>query len=346
MNIHETYMQQCLLLAVKGLGKVAPNPMVGCVIVHDGEIIGEGYHQQYGLAHAEVNAINSVQNKELLKRSTLYVNLEPCSHYGKTPPCADLIIENKIPNVVIGSLDLNSLVNGKGIEKLTKAGINVIEGVLEEECVKLNKRFFIFHEKKRPYIILKWAQTTDGFIDAKRDNESSLKALQISNQESRKLVHQWRSLEQAIMVGTNTALLDNPQLTVRELKGANPLRITIDKWLRIPKEYHLLDKSTPTIIFTAVDATSVSNLEYVKIDFEQAIIPQILNELYNRSIQSLIVEGGEQLLNSFIEIDSWDEARVFISDKKIVNGVKVPVLKSNPVSKENINGDKLFTFFR
>ncbi len=346
MNIYETYMQQCLLLAIKGLGNVAPNPMVGCVIVNDGEIIGAGYHQQYGQAHAEVNAINSVENKELLQKATLYVNLEPCAHFGKTPPCADLIIEHKIPNVVIGSMDLHSIVNGRGIEKLTKAGINVTEGVLEDECKKLNKRFFTFHEKQRPYIILKWAQTADGFIDAKRNEENPGKALQISNVESRKLLHQWRSQEQAIMVGTNTALLDNPQLTVRELQGENPLRITIDKWLRIPKQNHLFDKSTPTLIFTAVDEPSVTNLEYVKIDFEQAIIHQILNELYKRTIQSLIVEGGEQLLNSFIEIAAWDEARVFISDKKIEKGIKAPVLKTNPIGKENINGDKLLTFLR
>ncbi len=346
MTIQETYIQRCLQLAIKGFGNVAPNPMVGSVIVCDEKIIGEGYHQQYGQAHAEVNAINSVENKELLKRATLYVNLEPCSHFGKTPPCADLIIEHKIPNVVIGSMDNNSIVNGRGIDKLTKAGINVIEGILEEDCKKLNKRFFTFHEKKRPYIILKWAQTLDGFIDVERNEENPGKALQISNEESRKLVHQWRSQEQAIMVGTNTALLDNPQLTVREWQGKNPLRITIDKWLRIPKQYHLFDKSTPTLIFTAIEAPSEPNLDYVKIDFEQAIIPQLLNELKQRSIQSLIVEGGEQLLNSFIEIDAWDEARVFISDKKIEKGVKAPVLKTTPVSKENIKGDKLLTFFK
>ncbi|MDP1744347.1 MAG: bifunctional diaminohydroxyphosphoribosylaminopyrimidine deaminase/5-amino-6-(5-phosphoribosylamino)uracil reductase RibD [Bacteroidota bacterium] len=346
MNIHETYMQQCLVLALQGFGKVAPNPMVGCVIVHDEKIIGEGYHQQYGQAHAEVNAINSVENKELLLKSTIYINLEPCSHYGKTPPCADLIIEHKIPNVVIGCMDSNSVVNGRGIEKLTKAGINVIEGVLEDECKELNKRFFTFHEKKRPYIILKWAQTTDGFIDAKRNEENPGKALQISNAECRKLVHQWRSQEQAIMVGTNTALLDNPQLTVRDWHGENPLRITIDKWLRIPKQNYLFDKSTPTLIFTALNEVSVPNLEFVKIDFEQAIIPQILSELYKRSIQSLLIEGGEQLLNSCIEIDAWDEARVFISDKKIEKGVKAPVLKKDPIHKENINGDKLLTFLR
>ena len=346
MTIQETYMQHCIQLAKRGFGNVAPNPMVGCIIICDGIVIGEGYHQQYGQAHAEVNAINSVENKELLKKSTLYVNLEPCAHHGKTPPCADLIIENKIPNVVIGCMDINSVVNGQGIEKLTKAGINVTEGILEDECKKLNKRFFTVHEKKRPYIILKWAQTSDGFIDIKRNEENPGKALQISNAESCRLLHQWRSQEQSIMVGTNTALLDNPQLTVREMEGKNPLRITIDKWLRIPKQYHLFDKSTPTLIFTSVDEPSETNLEFVKIDFEQALIPQILKELYQRTIQSLLVEGGEQLLNSFIEIDAWDEARVFISDKKIEKGVNAPVLKMNPISKENSSGDKLFTFLR
>lgn len=344
MTIHETYMQHCIQLALKGFGSVAPNPMVGCVIVCDGKIIGEGYHQKYGQAHAEVNAINSVKNKELLLKATLYVNLEPCSHYGKTPPCADLIIENKIPTVVIGSRDINSVVNGLGIQKLTEAGINVTVGVSEDDCKKLNKRFFTFHKKKRPYIILKWAQTADGFIDVKRSEENPGKAMQISNPESQQLVHQWRGQEQAIIVGTNTALLDNPQLTVRHLQGKNPLRITIDKWLRIPKQYHLFDKSTPTLIFTAVDEPSETFLEYIKIDFEKAIIPQILNELFHRSIQSLIVEGGEQLLNSFIETGAWDEARVFISDKKIEKGINAPVLKIKPISKENISNDKLLTF--
>ena len=344
MKTHEAYMQQCLQLALKGLGNVAPNPMVGCVIVYQDKIIGEGCHQKYGEAHAEVNAINSVENKELLKHSTLYVNLEPCSHHGKTPPCADLIIKYKIPYVIIGSIDTNSLVSGKGIEKLAKAGIDVKVGVLEEECKKLNKRFFTFHEKKRPYIILKWAQTKNGFMDNKRTEDNIGSALQITNQESKKLVHKWRSEEQAIMVGTNTALLDNPQLTVREGAGKNPLRITIDKWLRIPKSFHLFDKSTPTIVFTEVDTLSEHNLEYLKINFESDIIQQIINELYNRNVQSLIVEGGELLLKSFINSGCWDEARVFISGQSIEKGVNAPVLEANPITKENINGDKLLFY--
>jgi len=346
MNNQETYMLNCLQLAIKGLGNVAPNPMVGCVIVYEDKIIGEGYHQQYGKAHAEVNAINSVENKKLLLESTLYVNLEPCAHFGKTPPCADFIIENKIPNVVIGSIDFNSEVNGKGIEKLINAGINVKVGILKDECEKINKRFFTFHKQKRPFIILKWAQSCDGFIDFKREEGNPGKALQISNQESRMLLHKWRSEEQAIIVGTNTALLDNPQLTVRDYKGENPLRITIDKWLRIPIQFHFFDKSTATLIFTAIDKPSEINLEYVKIDFEQPIISQILNELYKRNIHSLIVEGGEQLLNSFINSAAWDEARVFISDKNIEKGIKAPELNSIPLTKENIKGDKLLTFLR
>lgn len=339
-------MKRCLELAVKGLGHAAPNPMVGSVIVYEDEIIGEGYHEQYGQAHAEVNAINSVKNKELLKKATLYVNLEPCSHFGKTPPCADLIVEHKIPYVVIGSIDTNSLVSGKGIEKLAKVGIDVKVGILEEACKKLNKRFFTFHEKKRPYIILKWAQTADGFIDVKRKEESTSKPIQISNSDSKKLLHLWRSQEQAIVIGTNTALLDNPQLTVREVDGKNPLRITVDKWLRIPREFHLFDQSTPTIIFTSVDEPSKNNLEYVKIDFEKPVIPQILDELYKRNIHSLMVEGGELFLNSFIDEGLWDAARVFISEKELGKGVNAPILKQNPVVRENISGDKLLFYLK
>jgi diaminohydroxyphosphoribosylaminopyrimidine deaminase/5-amino-6-(5-phosphoribosylamino)uracil reductase len=337
-------MKRCLELAAKGLGNVAPNPMVGCVIVYEGEIIGEGYHQKYGEAHAEVNAINSVENKELLKNATLYVNLEPCSHFGKTPPCADLIIKYKIPYVVISNIDTHSLVAGKGMKKLIEAGTNVKVGILEEEGRKLNKRFFTFHEQHRPFIILKWAQSSDGFIDVIRHEEEQNKPVEISNSDSKKLLHLWRSQEQAIMVGTNTALLDNPQLTVRGVEGKTPLRITIDKWLRIPKHFHLFDKHTPTLIFTAVDPVSEHNLEYIKINFEQSVIPQILEVLYKRNIQSLMVEGGEQLLNSFINEGSWDAARVFIADKKLGNGIKAPLLNATPIIREKISGDKLLFY--
>ena len=338
------YMQKCLQLAKKGSGEVAPNPMVGCIIVHEEKIIGKGFHKKYGTAHAEVNAINSVKNKELLKSATLYVNLEPCAHYGKTPPCADLIIKYKIPNIVIGSIDPNSLVQGKGIERLIKSGCKVNNGVLEEECKELNKRFYTFHKKKRPYIILKWAQTMDGFIDVKRNKQDIGKPLQISNERSRKLSHKWRSEEQAIMVGTNTALLDNPRLTTRKIAGKNPLRIVIDKELNIPSIYHLFDGSTPTVIFTGVRKKSKNNLEYVTINFNKNISKQILSELYKRKTQSVIIEGGTKLLSSFIEINLWDEARVFVSNKKLKAGIKAPDIKAKGTSTENVDSDKLFIY--
>ncbi len=343
MNSHDDYMQQCIVLAKKGFGNVAPNPMVGCVIVHNNTIIGEGYHQKYGEAHAEVNAIHSVKDKSLLKNATLYVNLEPCSHFGKTPPCADLIIENKIPYVVIGNIDSNSKVCGQGIAKLVKAGIDVKTGILEDECKKLNKRFFTYHEKKRPYIILKWAQTADGFIDAERTQEEQ-KPLQISNDASKKRSHQWRSEEQAIMVGKNTALLDNPKLTARNDNSKNPLRIVTDKNLSIPADFSLLDKSTPTLVFTSIQKQSEINLEYIRINFDERIIPQILNELYKRNIQSFIVEGGYNVLKSFITENYWDEARVFISDKRINNGVNAPEINGKIISKEQIENDTLLWY--
>lgn len=343
-NSYEFYMKRCLELGQKALREVAPNPMVGSVIVLDGKIIGEGYHQFYGKEHAEVHAIRAVADKEVLKNATLFVNLEPCSHFGKTPPCADLIIKHHIPHVVIGSVDTNSLVAGQGIERLKKAGVKVEVGILEDECRALNKRFFTHHEKRRPYIILKWAQTKDGYIDNKRELTDKKKALQISNAASQKLVHQWRSEEQAIIVGTHTALLDNPQLTVRMISGKNPLRITIDRTLRIPPDYHLLDKSTPTLILTEKETESEINLEYVQVDFNIPIVPQLLHELYKRNIRSLLVEGGERLLSGFIQGGFWDEANVFISDKELGAGVCAPTLIEQPVSTENIQGDQLLKY--
>jgi len=344
MNSHEFYMKRCLELGQKALREVAPNPMVGSVIVLDGKIIGEGYHQFYGKEHAEVNAIRAVHDKRVLKNATLFVNLEPCSHFGKTPPCADLIIKHHIPHVVIGSIDTNSLVAGQGIEKLKKAGVKVEIGILEETCRELNKRFFTHHEKKRPYVILKWAQTKDGYLDYKREINDKKKALQISNEASQKLVHQWRSEEQAIIIGTHTALLDNPQLTVRMISGKNPLRIAIDRTLRIPKEYHLLDKSTPTLILSEKEMESEINLEYVQVDFNIPIVPQLLHELYKRNIRSLLVEGGERLLSGFIQSGFWDEANIFTSDKKIESGVRAPILIEQPISKEDIGGDQLLKY--
>lgn len=360
MAEHQKHMQRCLELAEKGFGHVAPNPMVGAVVVHNGQVIGEGSHQKYGEAHAEANAINSVSNPDLLKESTLYVNLEPCSHHGKTPPCVNLIIEKKIPHVVIGSVDPNPYVSGKGIDKLKISGCTVEVGVLEEQSKALNKRFYTFHEKKRPYVILKWAQTQDGYISSKfriqspSSGQGALKIEEklkshniewISNETSRKLAHRWRSEEQGIMVGTNTVLLDNPRLTVRDYEGKNPIRIIIDKWLRVPKHYHIYDKAAPTIIFNESENKVEDNISLVKISFENDIVDQILQELYNRNIQSVMIEGGELLFNTFMQKNKWDEARVLIANKEFGKGVKAPDISGKNVSsQQNIAGDQLLVY--
>jgi len=337
------YMMRCVELAEKGLGNVSPNPMVGCVIVHYGRIVGEGYHKEFGGPHAEVNAINSVINKELLKDSTLYVNLEPCAHHGKTPPCADLIIKMKFPKVVIGDIDPFEKVAGKGIQKLEEAGIEVISGILKKECRQLNKRFLTFHEKNRPYIILKWAQSTDGFIGKKNDLLSKEKPVWITDEKSRTLVHKWRSEEQSIMIGTNTALHDNPQLNVRDWEGKDPIRIVIDKNLRLPQSLHIFDKTQPTFVYTKGNnkRTSSENLCYISIDFNSNIIHQICNSLYGKNILSLFVEGGTQLLQSFISEGLWDEARIFTGNKEIHDGVKAPVIHGNKISETKLGKDKL-----
>ncbi len=344
MNLQETYMMRCLELARGGIGNVAPNPMVGCVIVHNDKIIAEGFHKQYGGAHAEVEAINTIENKQVLKEATLYVNLEPCSHHGKTPPCADLIIKYKIPHVIIGTLDTNSKVAGQGIKKLIEAGVDVNCGVLEEECRSLNKRFFTFHEEKRPYVILKWAQSIDGYIDINRKIGDGKAPIKISNAEASNLVHQWRSEEQAIMVGTNTALLDNPQLTVRNVKGKNPLRVVIDKEGKIPSTHYLVSDNEPTLLFTYSTDKTDKNKEFVSLRNADNIIEEILTTLFERGIQSVIIEGGSKLLNSFIEKDLWDEARVIIGQQKIENGIKAPLLKQQPISEENLNGDTILYY--
>ena len=336
-------MKSCLDLAILGFGDVAPNPLVGCVIVYQNKIIGEGYHQNFGEAHAEVNAINSVKDKNLLKESTLYVNLEPCAHFGKTPPCSNLIIEHQIPKVIIGCIDSFSEVSGKGIAKMESEGINIIVGVLEKESLELNKRFFTFHNKKRPYIILKWAQTTDGFIDIDRTNNSTNNDNWITTPPSKKLVHQWRSEEQAIMVGTNTALNDNPQLNVREVKGKNPLRLVIDLNLRLPNTLHIFDKTIPTIVFNSLKNEKNNNLEYIKIE-KETLIPQIIQELYEREIQSVIIEGGKQLLTTFIAQNLWDEARVFTGIKAFNTGLNAPIIKSHPNLTKKIDTDILNTY--
>lgn len=336
MLLHQPYMQRCLQLAEKGLGRVAPNPMVGCVIVYNGTIIGEGYHQQYGQAHAEVNAIRSVANQTLLPRATLYVNLEPCSHHGKTPPCANLIIEKKIKRVVIGSYDPNPLVAGKGIALLQQHGVEVVTEVLKQEADYLNRRFFTYHTKHRPYIILKWAQSADGYIAPVPPA-----AFWLTNAESKKLVHQWRTQEQAIMVGTNTALTDNPQLTARLWPGKNPLRVVTDRQLTLPARLHLLDGSTPTLVINEKENSLNGNTERVKIDFSSNPEQQILHELYSRHILSVIIEGGAALLNSFIQQHLWDEARVFTSPALLHSGIPSPVIKGNIVTETKTAEDKL-----
>ncbi len=330
--IDEKYMRRCLQLARNGRSNAIPNPVVGAVIVHNGKIIGEGYHSLSGREHAEVNAINSVKNQELLKDSTIYVSLEPCAHYGKTPPCAKLIIEKKIPRVVVGIQDPFAEVAGQGIKMMKDAGIVVHVGLLEEECYRINDRFFTFHTKHRPYIILKWAQTNDGFIDVLRDPENEPNAAVISNEITQIKLHKFRSQVAGIMVGTNTVLKDNPSLTVRLWKGRNPVRIFIDRQLSVPETFSLLDGKTKTIVFTSVDkGSSHPNIEYIQIDFSVNILPQLLNELYKHDIQSLLVEGGKKILDNFIQQKLWDEVRIEIADKNFGNGIPAPVLSGDIV---------------
>jgi len=343
LNTSEKHIARCLKLASKVNGFTYPNPMVGCVITCNNKIIGEGFHQEYGKEHAEVNAINSVKEKELLINSHLYVNLEPCSHFGKTPPCSDLIIFHKIPFVSVGSSDSNSLVAGKGIEKLRNAGCVVETKILEQKCRELNKRFYTFHEKKRPYIILKWAESKDGFIDQIRDKTHTTPT-SISDIHLKPLVHKWRSEEQSIMIGTTTALNDNPQLTVRNWSGKNPTRIVIDKSLALPINLFLFDKSTTTIVFTAKEKESDENINYVKIDFSMDTIDQILAYLFQKNIISLMVEGGTKLLESFILQDKWDEVRLIKSNKNLVNGVKAPSFKSEFDFEEIFEKDTIYYY--
>lgn len=318
------YMARCLQLAKSGIGYVAPNPMVGAVLVYEQKIIGEGFHRKYGEPHAEVNCINSVnkENKSLIDRSTMYVSLEPCSHYGKTPPCTDLILKNNIKKVVIGCKDINEKVSGRGIRKLQEAGVNVVTGVLEKECIELNKRFFTFHQKKRPYIVLKWAQSEDrkiGYENGKR--------VLISNEYSNRLVHKWRSEEAAIMVGTRTAIMDNPSLTARLWKGKNPVRILIDNKLALPSTIKLFDTESETIVINTIKNSLEKNIEFIKI--EPGYSPgQLLVRLYESEIQSILVEGGAKTLQLFIDNGLWDEARI-ITNKKMTleKGIDSPKLK-------------------
>ena len=343
MNIHEKYINRCIQLAKNGLGATYPNPLVGSVIVLNDKIIGEGWHQKAGEPHAEVNAINSVNDKSLLKQATIYVNLEPCSHYGKTPPCANLIVDSGIKKVVIGSVDSNSKVSGKGILHLQNNGCEVIVGVLEKECLNLNKRFFTFHNKKRPFIILKWAETQDGFIDKLRDSTSENSPNWISNVYSQQIVHKMRAQEQAILVGTKTAFNDNPKLNARNWFGFNPIRIVLDKYLKIPFYYHLYDGSVKTIVLTEKipEKSPNKNTHFEKIDFSKNLAEQICVILYAHEIQSVIVEGGSQMLNTFITENLWDEAFVFVGNTNFKNGLKSPELKKAPNEIEKISDDAL-----
>ena len=329
----EMYMGQCIKLAQKGAGFVAPNPMVGCIIVHDGKVIGEGYHQKYGEAHAEVNAINAVQNHEQLKTSTLYVSLEPCSHYGKTPPCSDLIVQKQIPRVVIGIKDPFSKVAGNGIKRLKNAGIKVVVGVMEDECKKLNKRFFTFHQKKRPYIILKWAQTLDGFIDVERGSENYGQPTWITNQTARVHVHKTRAEEAAILVGTNTAIKDNPSLTVRDWQGNNPLRLVFDRQLKLPPYLNIFNEDAETVVFNSLQGGQKGHVCFVKLDNEKDTVPQVLAYLHQREALSLIVEGGAQTIQHFVKLNLWDEAHVYEGPVKFHKGVTAPKLQGVLVGK-------------
>ncbi len=320
----EKFMVRAIELARLGMGKVAPNPMVGCVIVHEGLIIGEGCHRKYGEAHAEVNAIQSVKNQDFLCKSTMYVTLEPCSHFGKTPPCADLIVRMKIPKVVVGSTDPNEKVAGRGLACLRDAGCDVETGLLEEECNRMNRRFLTVHQKKRPYIILKWAQTEDGFIDCLRDEEEFGQPTWITNDLSRIAVHKMRSDEAAILVGTKTALKDNPSLTVRDWSGNHPLRLVLDRRAILPESSALLDQSTETLVFTEKEMSSKPNLEYIRINFTRDMLNEINTILVGRGIQSLLVEGGKSLLESYLRDGIWDEARIYIGNKRFGSGIKAP----------------------
>lgn len=341
MNFDEQMMQRCIQLAENGLGTTYPNPMVGCVIVHDGKIIAEGWHQKAGQPHAEVNAISQIQNKEILKKSTLYVSLEPCAHHGKTPPCADLIVQHQIPKVVVGTVDPFAKVNGLGIQKLKNAGIEVISGILENECRDLNKRFFTFHQEKRPYIILKWAQTTDGFMAAENGEQKW-----ITNEYSKQLVHKWRTEEQSILVGTQTAETDNPKLNARLWNGNQPIRLVLDKDLKLNSDLNLFDKSQRTIVFTENFKKNDGNLEFIQIEFNENLAHSILQKLYELEIQSIIIEGGKRTLDSFIKQDLWDEARIFTSSDSWNSGIHSPKIQGKLIHLKTLISDQLEIFER
>ena len=335
MDINDNqFMRRALELAGLGRGRVSPNPMAGCVVVSDERIIGEGFHQQYGGAHAEVNAINDVGDRSLLPGSALYVTLEPCAHFGKTPPCADLLIRKAVKKVVIAVEDPHEKVNGKGIERLVNAGITVEKNVLRDEARELNKRFFTYCQKKRPYVILKWAQTSDGFI-ARRNFDSKW----ISSEYSRQLVHKWRTEEDAVLVGKNTVIHDNPSLTSRDWHGKNPVRILIDKNLEAPENFKLFNDDSRTLIFNLRKEAAAGSNEWIKPG--TVTIPAVMEQLYQRNIQSVLAEGGARLLNSLIANNCWDEARIFTSRKIFQDGIPAPVITGTETDVLDILGDRL-----
>lgn len=343
-DLHKAHMERCIQLACLGAGYVAPNPMVGAVLVYENRIIGEGWHQQFGGPHAEVNCINSVDeiNQSLIPLSTLYISLEPCAHYGKTPPCTKLIIEQQIKKVVVGCRDPFEAVNGKGIEQLKKEGIEVIVGILERECRQLNQRFFCFHQLHRPYIILKWAQSRDGFM-AGNTNERLL----ITHQETNRLVHQWRSEEAAILVGTTTALKDNPSLTNRLWHGKSPLRLVIDRHLSLPSALTMFNDRQPLVVYNEQKEGVEGNVRYVQLKPSKSFIPQIIDDCYQQQIQSILVEGGSVLLQSFLEEGYWDELRILTNQQLYVSeGLASPIIPAiPPIKKLQIAADEISFYY-
>ncbi|MET0573282.1 MAG: bifunctional diaminohydroxyphosphoribosylaminopyrimidine deaminase/5-amino-6-(5-phosphoribosylamino)uracil reductase RibD [Pedobacter agri] len=341
--VDEFYIKRCLELASLAIGNVSPNPMVGCVIVHSGKIIGEGYHQKYGEAHAEPNAVKSVverfgaEAEKLLRESTAYVNLEPCAHFGKTPPCADLFVKHQLKKVVIGNRDPFSGVDGKGIEKLKNAGIEVLSGILNDECREFNRRFFTRIQKQRPYIILKWAETANGYFATKDGHQKW-----ISGALAKRLAHQWRTEEDAILVGKQTAIMDNPQLTAREWPGKNPIRLVIDKNLQVPQSNHIYNADAKTIIFNEVKTDVAGNIHYIQMeDMHFYLAQKIAFQLYLMDVQSVIVEGGAKILTQFLDTNLWDEARIFSSSERWDDGVPSPVINGQLKEQIQVGSDKL-----
>ncbi|KFE99885.1 riboflavin biosynthesis protein RibD [Chryseobacterium formosense] len=335
----EFYIRRCIELAQKAIGNTYPNPLVGSVIVHNGKIIGEGYHQKAGENHAEINAINSVEDKSLIPESTIYVSLEPCAHYGKTPPCALKIVQLGFKKVVIGAMDSHDKVNGKGKKIIQDAGIEVVSGVLEEECIDLNKRFFTYHEKKRPFIILKWAESGDRFVD------KNFKPTQISNSLTKQFVHQLRSDEHSILIGTMTALRDNPSLTTREIFGRNPIRILIDIDLKVPTDFNIYSNEAETLVFNSVKEGEEGNIKFIKTSREN-FLENMLKKLYEFQIQSIIVEGGSFVLQQFIDANLWDET-IIIKNKNLIleNGTKAPNFENNPFEIKDFR-DNIIEFYK